>query len=75
MARAFASEVVDLDLIPVTARSGVRTGGREGGFRGSNPPIEDFKRNEKLSLGTKRLFSCRDCQNCSHVFLCYPTCL
>ena len=49
-------------------------GGR--GFRGSKPPPLKVLKKIKTSLfGTNRLFSYRDCRNCSHVFLCYPTCL
>ena len=42
-----------------------------GGFGG-----QKILKEMKTSLsGTNRRFSYRDCRNCSHVFLCYPTCL
>ena len=50
-----------------------RTHGR-GGW-GSNPPINDLKKIKTSLFETIRLLSYRVCQNCCHVFLCYPTCL
>ena len=52
--------------------SGVRTGGRR--VRGQ-PPIDDLKIIKSSFFETIRLFSCRVCRNCCHVFLCNPTCL
>ena len=49
---------------------------REGGSEvNPPPPIDDWKRNESLSFWNDPLFSYRDCRNCYHGFLCYPTCL
>ena len=51
----------------------LRTHGR--GVGGQTPPIDDLKKMKTSLFETIRLFSCRVCRNCSHVFLCYPTCL
>ena len=54
--------------------SGVRTE-RRGGVGGQTPPHRRFKKNQTSLFETIRLFSCKACRNCCHVFLCYPTCL
>ena len=42
-----------------------------GDLGGSKPPSLKILKEMKTSLfGTSRLFSYRDCRNCSHVFLC-----
>ena len=47
-----------------------------GGVSGvQNPPLKILKEMKTSLFGTNRLFSYRDCRNCSRVFLCYPTCL
>ena len=45
-----------------------------GGVWGATPPpTDDIKKNSLFE--TIRLFSCRVCRSCCHVFLCYPTSL
>ena len=50
-------------------------GGGGGGLGVKPPPLKILKEMKTSLFGTNRLFSCRDCRNCSHIFLCYPTCL
>ena len=42
---------------------------------GSTPPLKILKEMKTSLFGTNRFVSYRDCRNCCHVFLCYPTCL
>ena len=74
--KASGPESIPIKYIKIVGKiispGGVRTGGGRGQ---PPPPIKDFKRNENLSFWNEPPFSYRDCRNCSHVFLCYPTCL
>ena len=50
---------------------------RGGEFEDQLPPptLKILKEIKTSLFGTNRLFSYRDCRNCCHAFLCYPTCL